>query len=734
MGAAAGISMHLALPLLLIASLVDSIDPDHRAAAACTFYVSYAHGSDGAAGTSSPNAFKTVQKAVDSTAGSKGKTVCLMADGPHYITRQINIGAYNSGTEDTLLKIIGDPADIAAGRGRPVVSGAVPITRPFTPDPGAALQGAAAAQRVSASIAGLGLKRPSTLLINGLYAQRARSPRRGMGINAAYSRYTDDSSTFKWSAPIKPCGDGRQGGSGTCPAVDKLGFVFNTSESSVINPSMHNLRDVQVLHFHAWTAFWSNLSTVIASNSTLLFSDPCPGAAVGQYRKQGGQRYLLENVFEGLDEPGEWYWDDSTNKLYVIPEEEDTEMEVLVPQVERLFNVYGGSWVAVADIQFKHASVGDRVNQYHSSIAAIAVQESTHISFERVSVSHCGGTGWLLGQNVQDIVIESSAATDLGGEGIVIGSASNVSDIMLNNNFVNNTALIILGQPGGIRVQGLSNITVSHNSVGHVPYAGIMVGWQTGLAAPTTSPIFRVEHNHIHDFGLGILSDFAGVYISTSDGLCFQKNPMTCYLPTVVHNNLIEDCSHYNYGCNGVYMDEQVSGVTITSNIVRSVMSAGVYFHCGTGNSATNNIIAEVDLDKAGFLGTCNKGGNPTWPRVIRGFEWRKNILYYPGSTTTKLFGQGDWLDYGNVTFDDNIYWAGNATNRATWKYPNGTTFLEWQKEGNDVHSMQVDPLFVDYAAGSYALQPDSPAVKQLGFEPIDASTVGCIGNPFVTK
>ena len=84
-----------------------------------------------------------------------------------------------------------------------------------------------------------------------------------------------------------------------------------------------------------------------------------------------------------------------------------------------------------------------------------------------------------------------------------------------------------------------------------MPYAGISVGWQAGLAGPdVAAPIFTIEHNHVHDFGLGILSDFAGVYLSTNDNLCFQKDPMTCYLPTLVHNNLIEDCAHYNYGCN----------------------------------------------------------------------------------------------------------------------------------------------------------------------------------------
>ena len=79
----------------------------------------------------------------------------------------------------------------------------------------------------------------------------------------------------------------------------RIGFQYNASDDSIISPTLHNLKDVQVLHFHAWTAFWSNLSAVIPSNTSLMFQTPCTHAAVGQYRKQGGQRYLLENVLEG---------------------------------------------------------------------------------------------------------------------------------------------------------------------------------------------------------------------------------------------------------------------------------------------------------------------------------------------------------------------------------------------------------------------------------------------------
>ena len=48
----------------------------------------------------------------------------------------------------------------------------------------------------------------------------------------------------------------------------------------------------------------------------------------------------------------------------------------------------------------------------------------------------------------------------------------------------------------------------------------------------------------------------------------------------------------------------------------------------------------------------------------------------------------------------------------------------EWQKRGQDVHSVVADPLFVDPDHNDFTLKPDSPAIK-LGFVPIDMSQVG---------
>ena len=123
-----------------------------------------------------------------------------------------------------------------------------------------------------------------------------------------------------------------------------------------------------------------------------------------------------------------------------------------------------------------------------------------------------------------------------------------------------------------------------------------MIGWEKpGL--PTPSPaVFKIHYNHVHDYGMGILSDFGGIYISSGSNVCeFDKPHDTCSNPTEVFQNLVRNGVYYNYGAEGVvsvlpslldchtakvrsqlrancralvqYMDEQVASINITSNM-----------------------------------------------------------------------------------------------------------------------------------------------------------------------
>jgi hypothetical protein len=331
----------------------------------------------------------------------------------------------------------------------------------------------------------------------------------------------------------------------------------------------------------------------------------------------------------------------------------------------------GASDVTLVDLELRHTAEGNRVDVYYTPYAALTLTDCARVQLERVRAAGLGGAGFLLNTNASSVAVLNSAVESAAADGIVMGSynAETVHDVVVRNCLVNDTGRVILGQPGGIRVKG-DNVTVDHCTVGYNPYAGIMAGWQTGesrvAAAARSTPLFTIAHNHVHDYGLGVLSDFGGIYLSSLDNLCFQKQPETCWLASLVHDNLVEVGEHFDYGSEGVYMDEQVSGVTIENNTVRAVGDAGIYFHCGADHVCRNNIIATVSQQSARLQpkllpGMCNSGGNPTWPDMgdAIGFSFERNIVLV-GDEDVAATSVSKY-DTRNATFNNNVYWAESA-------------------------------------------------------------------------
>ncbi len=630
-------------------------------ASTCHLFVA-PDGSDSNDGRTIASPFQTLQHAIwwQGSESNGPRTIC-MRSGVYRLNATVHVGASvaNSGRP---LSVKTFPGDLAKGE-RAVLSGGVRVGPFFQKNPRDAWLTATPPA---------GAHRPSLMYVPGVNSarlQRARLPKRTAA--DATNRFTGDTSTFSYTGPLQP-----PDASKVWPAIDRTGFRYNHSDSFVGLLPLYRQHEVQVLHFHSWTAFWSNISEI--SDGVLKFTTPTK-TPVGQWARQGGQRFLLENVREGMSEPGDWYWDDSKDEVLLIPPvaggglsrcrnalgevcastqraattgkcavcagryqhslreagctQHDIDdfcagsspapspssspgMFAEAAQLPVLMQISGASHVSLADIEFTHADVGDRVDQYYTQSSALKLGPTSltsDIRIERVRVRQSGGVGISIGNNVQRVEILDSAVTDVGASGIEIPNGVNCTDILINNSLINDTARVILGQPGGIRAKGQRNMTITHNTVGFAPYAGIMVGWQVITEATDSAKlVFDIGFNHVHNYGMGILSDFGGIYFSSSDNLCFQKQPELCHLPSHVHHNWVHNCSRYNYGCQGVYMDEQVSGVLIENNLLQDLEDQGVYFHCGSDNVATNNIIARAGL------GASTRGGG----RVSLPLDW----------------------------------------------------------------------------------------------------------------
>ena len=82
----------------------------------------------------------------------------------------------------------------------------------------------------------------------------------------------------------------------------------------------------------AWVGVPGSAAMVLLAGGNRSFQEAAPWA-MGRWEKR--LRYYVEYVFEGLDEPGEWYLDRGTDTLYYypLPGEEMTQVEATAPQV-----------------------------------------------------------------------------------------------------------------------------------------------------------------------------------------------------------------------------------------------------------------------------------------------------------------------------------------------------------------------------------------------------------------
>lgn len=375
---------------------------------------------------------------------------------------------------------------------------------------------------------------------------------------------------------------------------------YRTYNTEILN--WKNQSDIEFVYDVGWTHCICPVDSIIreGDQAIIRMRMPCFRDCQIKPGMQIGTPSYIENVFELMDETGEWYFDKNTRTIYYVSEEGQdlNKSETIVPTLERLVEIKGKLGDPVCNIVFEdlefihttwlkpgisgHAEIQGNLTKdsnedlmYHSMYVK---PESSVILDAADSVEFRGCRFTKLGSGAIDIrngscnnKIIGNELFEIAGSGIQLGGfqfedahpdddKKVVKNNIISNNYIHDIGTEYKGSIG-IFAGYVSDTLIAHNEICNVAYSGISVGWGWGYTDPHaderavdlppeyypkyTAPSIckgnRIEYNHIHHV-MQRLHDGSAIYT-----LSMQAGS------TIIGNHI-----HDNGGFNGIGFQGEV--------------------------------------------------------------------------------------------------------------------------------------------------------------------------------
>ena len=365
------------------------------------------------------------------------------------------------------------------------------------------------------------------------------------------------------------------------PTATGFTYLYLFGSDPQFPPVWNNPGYVEAVTATQWKMMRCPVAQVVNSTEVIM-QNPCWNN-VNVYPEPWNFQLLswLENAYEFLDEPGEWYLDASTRTLYYKPRagEDMTTAIVELPVLETLIRGEGSPAAPVSHIEFRGLTFSyatwlgpGTANGYATDQSGFHLVGPNHapnsighdpdvvrtpgnlsfmyarnITFEDNTFRHLGAAALDFGTGSQNNRISNNVFSDISSAGIQLGgvgaedhhptSPANLThDNTIANNLIEYTGREYY-DAAAIYIGFTTRSVVEHNDIEHVPWAGIAIGWGWGLldpggfaglpkATPYEWGVFtepsaargnRIEHNHIQYY-LEKLWDGGAIYSTGFQG------------------------------------------------------------------------------------------------------------------------------------------------------------------------------------------------------------------------
>lgn len=318
----------------------------------------------------------------------------------------------------------------------------------------------------------------------------------------------------------------------------------------------------------------------------------------------------IENAYEFLDEPGEWYLDRPSDTIYYIPRmgEDIQTAECVVPVLEELVGIKGESECDVVEnIQFDGISFEYstylRPNDYGNVDAqgnnirdgrgnpdwvtpgSIMVEYAHSISFMNCEFSKIGHNAVEMIDGIKNCVIDGNKFWDISSCAIVIGEVYwddfldymnyeeaypeyIVENNVITNNFIYNVAKEYKSAVG-IDLGFTRNTVVEHNEIYDVPYSGMHIGYGWDNIPTTYVRDLKINYNYIEKVQNDKLYDGGGVYnLGPSSATTEDPNELKYNYFKIINNE-----------GNPIYYDNGSYGWRAEKNVMDNKDGVGFGYH-----------------------------------------------------------------------------------------------------------------------------------------------------------
>lgn len=517
------------------------------------------------------------------------------------------------------------------------------------------------------------------------------------------------------------------------PNYDPEARIFHGTAPDAISPErVKKWKDpaggyIHALHAYEWGGFHYRITGSDSEGNLQMeggWQNNRPNKMHEKYR-------FVENIFEELDSPGEWWLDKRKNVLYYYPPQgmDITKASIEVAQLKNTIELTGTEKLPLKNIQItgirfahnersfmdtkepllrsdwtiyrggtilldgtEHCKIADCIFE---GVGGNAVMVSNYNKYDTITGCHIFNTG----ANAVCFIGNTKAvrSPSFGYENFVPYYQLDKTPGPLTNNFpqnciVSNNLLHDLGdiekQATGVQIQIASEITVSHNSIYQTSRAGINIGdGAFGGHIIEFNDVFNTvretgDHGSFNSWGRDRFWAPGRKYMDSLVATHPELILLDAQKQTVIRNNRFR-CDH---GWD-IDLDDGSSNYHIYNNLC---LNGGIKLREGFFRIVENNIMIN----------------NSFHPHV-----WFKN--------SGDVFERNIVMKkYAPIQVND---WGSRINNNL---FPDTAALYDAQSRGTDKNSIAGDPLFINPANGDYTVASNSPALKS-GFKNFPMSGFG---------